>query len=188
MKCVFIISLFSLMASTICAQKEAAHWFFGHGCGLNFLDTQTINDANGVPVKGVPKNESNPLHTNEGCFSLSDNKGNIIVFSDEMNVYNKNKTLIASGLHGDISSAQSGIMIPYPETPGKYFIISNHQSFSRGGGLYYSIFDSAGNGTVTNINTPINQNSVPKEYLFENVTSVLHANEKDYWLLNRTAG
>lgn len=66
MKCVFIISLFSLMASTIYAQKEAAHWFFGHGYGLNLLDTQAINEANGVPVEGIQKNESSPLHTNEG--------------------------------------------------------------------------------------------------------------------------
>ena len=189
MKQKILLSILFIMSSCVLfAQKEAAHWFFGQGCGLNFLDTHTVTDANGISVAGVPKNESSPLNTNEGCFSLSDKDGNIIVFSDGMRVYNKNKQLIASGLNGHTSSAQSGILIPYPETPGKYFIISNRQSNTNSGGLFYSIFDSAGNGSVTNINTPITQSNVSSSRLYENVTSVKHANGNDFWLLNRTAG
>lgn len=182
---IFFFFLLSLGAS---AQKEAARWFFGRNSGLNFVDTQTVTDDNGVSVDGVPTNESSPLNTDEGCFSVSDKNGNIIVFSDGMEVYNKDKTRIATGLNGNRSSAQSGIIIPYPETPGKYFIISNKQSSSNLGGLYYSIFDSSGSGTITSMNTPINQTSVSPQFLYENITSVRHANGKDFWLLNRTAG
>lgn len=171
--------LLSIYSFNLNAQKQAGHWFFGHNVGLDFINTQTVNDDNGVPVTGMPTLENSPLYTNEGCFSVSDAKGNIIVFSDGMKVYNKNKQEIASGLNGHTSSAQSGIIIPYPENKGKYFIISNNMS-----AIYYSIFDSSGDGTVTNKNTAI-PTSPYTTRTYENVTSIVHANKKDYWLLAR---
>ncbi|MDH6358499.1 PKD domain-containing protein [Parabacteroides sp. PF5-9] len=165
------------------AQKQAGHWYFGRNVGLDFINTRTVNDKNGVAVDGMPTLEVGPISTNEGCFTLSDADGNLIVASDGMKVYNKNKTQIASGLNGNTSSAQSGILIPYPETPGKYFIISNSCKI-----LYYSIFDANANGglgEVTNINTLVPQTTVTQGQLYENVTSQIHANGKDYWLLHR---
>lgn len=185
-----LLLLLALACLQVHAQKEAANWFFGSGCGLDFKNTQTVNDAMGVAVTDVPKNQSSPLSTFEGCFSLSDSDGNVIVFSDGMNVYNKNKTLIASGLKGNPSSAQSGILIPWPQKTGSYFIISNSQSNSYEGGIRYSVFNAAGNsgnGDVTNINTDLKTTGyVDTKYLYENVASVKHANGVDYWLLNRT--
>ncbi|MDH6357184.1 PKD domain-containing protein [Parabacteroides sp. PF5-9] len=183
MKTLCFICLSAMTVFSVQAQKEAGHWYFGHNVGLNFIDTQTVNDKNGVPVDGMPTLETGPISTNEGCFSLSDSDGNLIVASDGMRVYNKNKDVIATGLYGNTSSAQSGILIPFPENPGKYIIISNNCR-----ALHYSIFDANANGglgEVTNINTPVQQTTVGSSQLYENVTSQIHANGKDYWLLHR---
>ncbi|PXV62091.1 hypothetical protein CLV62_12246 [Dysgonomonas alginatilytica] len=190
MKKIVFLFLLAVSCFQAQAQKEAANWFFGSGCGLDFINTVTKNDASSVAVTDVPTNQSSPLSTYEGCFSLSDSDGRIIVFSDGMRVYNKDKALIASGLRGNSSSAQSGILIPWPEKPGFYFIISNAQSGTGSGGIFYSVFDAAGNsgnGLVTNINTALKTTGyVTTTNLYENVTSVKHDNGTDYWLLNRT--
>lgn len=186
-----LISLALLLGvgTSLHAQMESAHWYFGSNAGLNFLDRQAVTSTKGIVVEGIPKTETGPISTMEGCFSLSDSQGNLIVASDGMKVYNKNKTLIAQGLYGNTSSAQSGILIPYPGKPDNYIIISNKQAGGSNGGLYYSIFDAkanGGNGAVTNINTLIKQTTVPYTNMYENVTSQIHANGYDYWILHRT--
>lgn len=187
-----IVSLLSMLLciSSLSAQKEAANWFFGNQCGLNFINTVTRNDAAGIPVTGVPTNQSSPMHAVEGCFSMSDKDGNLIVFSDGERVYNKNKTLIQSGLKGNYSSTQSGVLIPWPERPGYYIVISNQQHYGYTGGIFYSLFNEAGNGgngSFSVINIPLQTGGyVNASDLYENVAAVKHANGKDYWLVNRT--
>ncbi|KRD11715.1 hypothetical protein ASE21_08430 [Flavobacterium sp. Root901] len=179
------ILVFSFSAQ---AQKEAYNWYFGAYAGFTFNATQTVNDATGTPVPNVPKNITSMMSTNEGCFALSNpTTGETMVYSDGMAVYNKNNAVIATGLNGNSSSAQSGILLPWPGKPNFYFIISNSQFLNYNGGLYYSVFEDRNNGIVTNKNVPLNGGTnVPTANLYENTMAVRHANGIDYWLVNRT--
>ena len=121
--------LFIFISCTYCfAQKEANMWKFAYGNGLNFNQLQTVNSTNGSLVtENMPTFLSgSQLNTLEGCFTLSDSDGNLMMYSDGMKVYNKNDIQMpnGAGLAGGNSSTQSGIVIPVPGDYDKYYIVT----------------------------------------------------------------
>lgn len=93
-----------------------------------------------------------------------------------------------SGLLGNFSSAQSGIILPYPGQQKKNIAVSIG---TAGASPYYLVVDMAlpGNGTIAN---PLGDVvSAQKNIQFtggsgslgESVTSILYANGTDYWVI-----
>ncbi|WP_299251239.1 T9SS type B sorting domain-containing protein [uncultured Lacinutrix sp.] len=98
------------------AQKEAANWYFGDNAGVNFnLDTNTVSAVS-----------DGQLSTEEGCTSISDSNGNLLLYTDGRTVYNANHNIMpnGNGLKGDASSTQSAIIIPKPNDPNIYYIFT----------------------------------------------------------------
>ena len=120
LKICFIIIL-ALASSQLYAQKEANNWFFGSNIGWSWNTTRSY-PATGVfgtttntTLYGLPSLVSGSLmSTGEGCFSVSDEDGNLLFFSDGMTIWNKEKAIMQNGqnLTGHSSSAQSRIIIP----------------------------------------------------------------------------
>lgn len=170
------------------AQKETYNWAFGYGCGLTWNGTRSVA-ATGIgstvnaTLTDLPTFFNSSISTLEGCFSLSDSDGNLLFYSDGMTIYNKNNAVMAngSGMGGHNSSAQSGIILPFPESTTQYMAVS--LGMTSAGNLAYSIIDmslNAGLGGVTsqkNIRFPN-----PSGTTGESVTSIKHANETDYWV------
>ncbi|WP_053971592.1 T9SS type B sorting domain-containing protein [Mangrovimonas sp. ST2L15] len=139
--CIFILLFFS----KIHAQQEASNWYFGQNAGITFNDDGTVTSVN-----------DGQLTTLEGCASISDNDGNLLLYTDGTLVYNKHHTLMPNGfgLLGDSSSSQSAIIVPKPDDPNIYYIftVGSNQSLT---GLKYSIVDmtlDGGNGDVVQKN------------------------------------
>ncbi len=60
-----------MLCITICfSQNETANWTFGENAGLNF------NSGYPLPLG------ASQLNTTEGCASMSDTSGNLIIYSD----------------------------------------------------------------------------------------------------------
>ncbi|WP_081211466.1 T9SS type B sorting domain-containing protein [Salegentibacter sediminis] len=108
---VFII--FLALFQPLMAQREAANWYFGDRAGLDF--------NTGVPI---PQNGN--LQTVEGCATISDRLGNLLFYTDGIQVYDRqhNRMPNGYGLKGNVSSTQSAIIIPKPANPGKYYIFT----------------------------------------------------------------
>lgn len=199
--------LFSLCAM---AQKEPNNWFYGVGQGITWNVTQTVDaplssnpDGPKTTLEGIPtRYESQsvrptpyPINTVEGCFALSDKEGNLLFYSDGSTIWNKNHNPMVNGtgLHGHKSSAQSGIIIPYPGHPNQYVALSigvqnrynvDNESF------HYSIIDmteEGGLGKVIIKNVPMVAADVVRYYT-ESVTSVRKANGTDYWIIATKKG
>ena len=112
-KITLLLLLFTLGAS---AQKEANNWLFGHFAGIHFLEDGTVEALNG-----------SAMTTNEGCSSISDVNGNLLFYTDGRSVWDRNHVIMpngdyfaGTGLLGDPSSTQSGIIIPSSDNPDIY--------------------------------------------------------------------
>ncbi|MDR2955532.1 MAG: PKD domain-containing protein [Prevotella sp.] len=162
-------------------QGEAAWWYFGYGVGLDF--TAVINETNILPT---PVN--GPISTWEGCFSISDANGNFLLASDGRSVYGGSRTLLAAGtgLKGNDSSTQSGIVIPCPGNINRYFVVTVAAA-GYSDGINYSVVDIDA-GAVIEKNKPvsINGSGLQMTDLYENITAVAHANNRNYWLAHRS--
>lgn len=143
-KSLLLLLLFSVVF--VYGQNEASNWYFGDNAGINFnTGTGTITALN-----------NGQLATVEGCTTISDGNGNLVMYTDGTTVYNANHTTMTNGtgLFGDASSSQSAIIVPKPEDPNIYYIftVGSNQNPT---GLNYSIVDITlenGLGAVTTKN------------------------------------
>ncbi|QHI34971.1 Microbial collagenase [Kordia antarctica] len=122
------------------SQGEANIWYFGENAGLDF--------NSGTPVAIT----DGQIDTLEGCATISNAAGQLLFYTDGITVWDVNHNIMpnGTGLQGDPSSSQSGIIVPYPNDPDKYYVFCVDDNFSQGG-LYYSIVDLTLNGGTGDI-------------------------------------
>jgi hypothetical protein len=124
---VLVFSFFSLFTFS---QKEANTWYFGRNAGLDFSTGKPIALTDGA------------LSTEEGYAVISDKTGKLLFYTDGISVWNKAHKVMpnGSGLKGDPSSTSSGVAIPKPNSPGKYYLFTVAKEGSQDG-LNYSLID-----------------------------------------------
>ncbi|QED37452.1 hypothetical protein FK178_06825 [Antarcticibacterium arcticum] len=185
----FLFFFFLLLAGQHAfAQREAAHWFFGDRAGLNFNS-------------GFPVPQSGSLQTQEGSATISDRNGNLLFYTDGVQVYDRrhNRMPNGYGLNGDVSSTQSALIVPQPGNPGLYFIftVDKPDYFGDGedpiDGLNYSVVNMSLNGGFGDVvpaskNTPLvtynSADALENEYKSsEKISAVLHADGSSYWVV-----
>lgn len=153
-------------------QNQNTKWYFGGNAALDFVtNPPTILNTN---VMSAP----------EGCSSVADTTGNLLFYTNGVTVWNSQHTVIANGtgLFGNISTAQSALIIKQPNSTNLYYIFTmGLSSFSLTTGLNYSVVDmnlAAGMGSVTVKNSPL--------YNFH-CSEQLHASKRangiDYWIM-----
>ena len=90
------------------------------------------------------------MSTIEGCAAISDRNGQIILYTDGVNVWDKQHNQITSnGIGGEQDATQSAIIVPFAGDETLYYIFTTEQVY--GGYTYqlkYSVFDlKLNNGT-----------------------------------------
>ncbi len=166
---VFILVM--AFATIISAQREANIWYFGHNAGLDF------NECPPVPLL------DGALDTDEGCASISDSFGNLLFYTDGTFVWNRNHQLMpnGSGLLGNKSSTQSGVIIPKPDAENIYYVFT--VDFTAGpGGISFSEVDMTLDSGLGDI-VPASKNTTLLTPACEKITAVAHANGTDVWVV-----
>ncbi|MBO9703550.1 MAG: gliding motility-associated C-terminal domain-containing protein [Sporocytophaga sp.] len=125
--------------------KGDYNWHFGNNAGLNFNDN---------PPSVTNTNASS---TNGGSASISDPSGNLLFYTDGINIYTKDNKIMqgGTGLKGNSDSSQSAIIVPDPRSNNIYYVFTVNPST----GLSYTTIDLSfnnGEGRVTNVNVPLN--------------------------------
>jgi PKD repeat protein len=149
------------------SQNEFSKWYFGAQAGLDFSTNPPTALNNGA------------MTANEGCAAISDNVGNLLFYTNGIQVYNNTHTLMANGqsLFRDGSSSQAALIVKQPGNNNNYFILT-----TGGNSFYgYSIVDmnlAAGLGSVTTKNYSLYTPTCEKQ------VAVRHCNGKDIWLLS----
>ena len=115
-----LLILFLLASSLAFAQGEANNWYFGQRAGIRFNGDGTV-----TPLPG------GQISTTEGCSSMSDALGNLLFYTDGRSVWDRNHLRMpnanynaGTGLLGDPSSTQSGIIVPKKGDPNIYYVFT----------------------------------------------------------------
>ncbi len=165
--------ILSLVTLSVSAQRQTNFWFFGTNAGISF--------ETGTPQ---PTLESK-INQSEGCASISDDCGNLLFYTDGSTIWNMEHQVMknGTGLKGDQSSSQSALIVPMPGNKLTYYVFTADaasNSFLNDSVFAYSIVDmreDSGRGMVTTKNTTLMSPTA------ENITAVLHSNNKDYWII-----
>lgn len=173
---IFILSLLfsAYFMGEVCAQHEGDNWFFGLGAGLTF--------ASGAPLP-LPGGQ---ISTSEGCATISDAAGSLLFYTDGITVWNKIHQAMPNGfsLLGDPSSTSSGIIVPKPGAPGRFYIFTV-PGVAPGNpdnvGLCYSEVDMALNGGLGDV-----LSQTKNTYLYSPATEKLTGFRYNdmYWVLS----
>ncbi len=166
------MAIFLLATHNNCyAQNETDNWYFGNKAALNF------SNCNPTVVNG------SQINTVEGCATISDINGNLLFYTDGIKVWNKINLVMqnGTGLFGDPSSSQSGVIVPQPGNDSIYYIFCvGAEVGSRG--LCYSIVNINHNGGLGEV---ITKNTIILTSANEKITAVRHFNKKDVWVITR---
>lgn len=155
-------------------------WYFGQKAGVTFSkkDEASPIALNKVRIDGQ-------LQSAEGCASIADNSGNLLFYTNGMQVWTRNHKQMTNGtgLRGDTSATQAVMIIPQPKNPDLYYIFTIDQGTS-GNDMFYSIVDMSrqkGYGEV------ITRNVLMANNMSERITTTLKYNGDDYWVMTHEA-
>ena len=153
--------------------KEGNIWYFGYGAGLDF------NSGSPVPLL------DGQLYTLEGCASIADNNGDFLFYTDGMTVYDKNHNIMpnGTGLLGNNSSSQSGVIIRKPGASNLFYIFTADGMSGSSGGVYYSVVDMNLNSGFGSITATKNVMLFPNAC--EKISATIHQNGIDFWVISR---
>lgn len=164
-----LILLSILLTTRVSAQQfgQGSNWYFGNLCGITFT-TNPPTALNGS------------LTTMEGCSTISDVNGNLLFYTDGSTIWTKTHTVMAggTGLGGNSSTAQSGLILKKPGNNTQYCVFS--MGVSNTGSLHVTTVDmslAAGFGSVVVAPAAIYGPCLEK------LTAVKHSNGVDFWIV-----
>jgi hypothetical protein len=155
------------------SQHQNNNWFFGRNAGMTFNTTP-------------PSPIYSELITSEGTACISDPLGNLLFYTDGITVWDRNHDTMpnGTGLMGGFSSTQSALIVPFPFSTSKYYIFTTPM-LPLNYGLNFSIVDMQLNNGFGDV-VADSKNTLLLENIGEKVTSVLHANGHDVWVITHT--
>ncbi len=171
MKYKFIILFLFIISPLLHSQKEAYNWNFGEYAGITF----NTNDLNPIALL------NSVMATEEGCATISDEKGRLLFYTDGMTVWDRNNTVMPGGnnLLGSKNSTQSAVIVKKPGAGKIYYIITT-DSANGVNGCRYSVVDMERNGGFGEV---ISKNNVLFMASTEKLVAIRHANGRDWWIL-----
>lgn len=199
--------LLSICSTLVHAQKENYNWVFGDYAGLtwNTLQNYTGTDAFGISggdalLQGIPTAFTSKIKTSEGCFNVSNYNGDLLFYSDGIQVWERLPTgdaIIANGtgLTGNASSVQSGIILPYPGNASSYIAVTLNTKNGSNAPITTEEVQKYLSWSPIVKNTQTNRYEIPEgkknitinppegQFYKEIVNAVRHSNKKDFWLV-----
>jgi len=163
-----IVYIFCLSINTH-GQYPGKIWYFGAYAGLDFNNNPPIPLTNGK------------LYSGEGCATMSDQFGDLILYTDGVTVWDRNHEIMENGegLLGHHSSSQTAIIVKLPGL-NPYFYIFTTTHFAGADGLCYSIVDISQNNGLGIV---VEKNTQLLTPVSEKLTAIKHSNGIDYWIL-----
>ena len=157
--------------------KQSNIWFFGDHAGLDFNS-------------GEPQVISGHTCNPKGTAVYSDTLGNLLFYSDGIDIFNKNHQVMVNGGNlagGDPSVTQRVLIVKQPSSDHIYYVfIVGRGTFSNTGlyGLWYNVVDINGDnglGEVIERDVFLSSAYDAQEKLF----AVKHENNEDVWVITR---
>lgn len=160
---------------TGCDGEQTRFWYFGDSGGLDFgTDPPTVLS-------------DGQTFSREASSIATDMMGNLLFYTDGVNLYTRTHTLMPNGsnLDGHASTTQT-LILPQPDNPWRFFVFTpnSFDNLASGKGLSYSIVDMSLNGSLGDIEaSQKNIQLLPQSQFTEKITATRHCNGKDWWVL-----
>lgn len=167
------VVLSALLGVVLQAQPQHRYWYFGSNAGLDMSTEPPTALHDGMIV------------TDEGVTSIADADGQLLFYSNGVQVWDRTHAVMPGGgaLDGHSSSSQSALIVPVPDDPQRYYLFTAPAQFTDGGtwgGLSYSEIDMTANGGLGAV-VEANVHLMPS--VTEKLTATRHANGRDIWVL-----
>lgn len=175
MKPGLMLILFLLLLQTHPRSQHQNHnWYFGQNAGVTF---------NTSP----PSTIQSEMVAGEGNATISDPIGQLLFYTNGITVWDRNHDTMpnGTGLLGGYSSTQSALIVPFPFSKSKYYLFTAQDAVGSNSKLSYSIVDMELNNGLGDIQAET-KNTLILTRIGEKVTSVLHANGHDIWVITHT--
>jgi len=182
MKNVYMLLAFLLIITKSFAQDfQNANWIAGKNWGMSFLP----NPNNPVGISG------SAMDRQGSSASVSDAEGNLLFYTDGQTVYNKENEIMYNGNGILASTGGSVIIVPRPQYPNNYFIITYDGGSPYQNGMYYNEVNMTQDG---NLGAVVVKNYVMRDHNSVNMnggyfctsnklTATKHSNGVDYWIV-----
>jgi len=169
------LSFCLMITFTTYSQLQNANWYFGNQTGLNF------NDGTSSPTildDGV-------MNTIGGSVTVSDEYGNLLFYTNGVNVWNRDHQIMpdGSGLNGSATVSQSVVVLQEPNDNSKYYIVTNQGLETGSNGLSYSYLDTDAEDQLGNVDAA-QKNVQLLPYASEKLTAVFNPDDSTYWLIS----
>lgn len=166
-----LLLAFLISANLLHAQKEYDKWYFGNQAAIDFSSgtaTALLNSS---------------MDAIDNPASISDSLGNLLFYSDGIEVYNRNHILMpnGSGLLGSLSGGHTATAVRKPGSSNLYYLFTL-DAFASSNGLRYNIIDMNLNGGLGDIVSG-QKNIVLLNPASEQIVPVVHANGNDIWIV-----
>ena len=151
------------------SQKETNVWYFGNKAGLDFKSSPPTTLTN------------SSMNVWWSCGSISDAIGDLLFYTNGIDVWNKNHSIMSngSGLNGDSIVRNGGLILKKPNSQSLYYVFS-----TNAGSIYYSVVDitlNAGLGSVITKNVLVTSTSDGS------LAAARHSDCNNYWITTRNS-
>ena len=168
---IFILFFFVISFLTAKSQFEKDLWIFGKGASLKFDSRTSLPYA---------LSDDFLINSQEASATGIDLDGNLLFYSDGVNIWNSKHNLIYNQLLGSQDATQGISIFPDPSNDKLFLLITAHTStFQDGSYLYKLDFTNSIDGEVSNVITHLDSS----EKSFERAVVVRHINKKDLWII-----
>lgn len=151
------------------SQNNDVCWLFGNNAYIKFENN-------------VPKNISgSTLSTLEGSASVSNEKGELLFYTDGVTVWNKNNSIMKNGigLLGHRSATQSAVILQNPKDKNIFYLFTIGEKVDQNGLNYHLIDLNKNNG----LGEVVFKNKKVLGQVTEKLTATIHQNKNSYWIV-----
>jgi gliding motility-associated-like protein len=140
MRPVFLLVMILFSVRAVRAQGQEMNWAFGRGIGISFSS-------------GTPQLLNTAIVSSEGVASISDAAGNLLFYTNGVQIWNRNHQPMPNGgnLLGSTSSSQGCVIVPIPESETRYYLFTVGAQEQAVGDLRYSVIDMNLNGGLGDV-------------------------------------
>lgn len=180
MKKIYTITLFLILTTFLFSQKETNNWVFGNSNWLDFnTDPVTVHDNSDLSVGA-----------SRGTVSVSDKEGNLLFYSNGIEVFDRNHQVMPNGKFNDlIPSAHPVFTFLKPNSEHSYYLIYQETLFNSSTStiLKWLEIDMTLNNGLGDIRINADNEIIGSELLNNptgKITTVLHENLIDIWVVS----
>jgi len=182
-------SLFLVTGNEQCKDTSNTKFFQVGNCDLSGVTDNWVFVNNAIRFDEDTVsfyNQGSPISdlNTECTSSISDADGNLLFFSDGINIWNRNHIVMpnGSGLMGNPSASQVVIIVPHPGNANQFYVLTNDDYENNlENGLRHSIVDMTLNGGLGDV-LPASKNTLLLLGGSEKLTATWHADGRSIWV------